>query len=51
MSIPVEYINLYSTSGSVDSITTTGSYSVTFDYYDIARNQLDGIIININITT
>lgn len=51
VSIPTENINLYSTSGSVESITTTGTYSVTFNYFDIARNQLDGIIININITT
>jgi len=37
------------TSGEVTTITSVGSYSVTFDFSDIAQNYLDGVIINLNI--
>lgn len=30
-------------------ITASGTYSMTFDYSDIAQNYLDGVIINLNI--
>lgn len=34
----------------VNLVTTTGSYSMTFDYSDIAQNYLNEVIINLNIT-
>jgi hypothetical protein len=38
------------TSGTVDKILTTGTYSLTFDFSDIAHNYLDGVIVNLEIT-
>jgi hypothetical protein len=38
------------TSGTVDKILTTGTYSLTFDFSDIAHNYLDGVIVNLDIT-
>lgn len=35
----------------ISQISSPGNYSVTFNYYDIARNQLDGVNINLNITS
>lgn len=35
----------------ISQISSPGNYSVTFNYYDIARNQLDGVSINLNITS
>ena len=40
-----------SSSNLVSSITSTGTYSVSFDFSDIAHNYLDGVIINLDITT
>ena len=37
------------TAGEVTTITSVGTYSVTFDFSDIAQNYLDGVIINLNI--
>lgn len=49
------YMNPYNliitgTSGSITSITNPGSYSLTFDFSDIAQNYLDGVIVDLNIT-
>lgn len=38
------------TAGNIDNILTTGTYSVTFDFSDIAHNYLDGVIVNLDIT-
>jgi hypothetical protein len=38
------------TAGDVTSITHTGTYSLTFDFSDIAQNYLDGVVINLNVT-
>lgn len=38
-------------STTVTSITGVGTYSVEFDFSDIAQNFLDGVIINIDITS
>ena len=38
------------TAGVSTSITHTGTYSLTFDFSDIAQNYLDGVVINLNIT-
>ena len=37
------------TAGEVTTITSVSTYSVTFDFSDIAQNYLDGVIINLNI--
>lgn len=37
------------TAGEVTTITSVGTYSVTFDFSDISQNYLDGVIINLNI--
>jgi hypothetical protein len=41
---------LISGSSSVTSITTVGTYSMTFDFSDLAQNYLDGVVVNIGIT-
>jgi len=38
-------------STTVNSITGVGTYSFTFDFSDIAQNYLDGVIINLDITS
>jgi hypothetical protein len=37
-------------SGTVDTILNVGTYSLSFDFSDIAHNYLDGVIVNLNIT-
>lgn len=39
------------TAGSVDKILTTGTYSLTFDFSDLAHNYLDGVNVNLTITS
>lgn len=39
------------TAGAVDRILTTGTYSLTFDFSDLAHNYLDGVNVNLNITS
>lgn len=39
------------TSGVISQISQSGTYSVTFDFADLAENTLDGVVINIDITT
>lgn len=41
---------LISGSSSVASITTVGTYSMTFDFSDLAQNYLDGVVVNLDIT-
>lgn len=38
------------TQGQINSISGVGTYSVTFDFSDIAQNYLDGVIINLDVT-
>jgi hypothetical protein len=38
-------------SNLVSSITSIGIHSVSFDFSDIAQNYLDGVIINLDITS
>jgi hypothetical protein len=33
----------------VVGITASGTYSMTFNYSDIAQNYLDGVVVNLNI--
>ena len=37
-------------SSSVTSIITVGTYSMTFDFSDLAQNYLDGVVVNLDIT-
>jgi len=37
-------------SGVVPTIVIPGTYSLTFDFSDIAQNYLDGVIVDLNIT-
>ena len=34
---------------SIDTITATGSYVVTFNIEDIAKNNLNDIVLNIDV--
>lgn len=50
MSITTSNINLYGTNSTeVSHITSTGTYSMIFDFSDIAQNYLDGVIIYLDI--
>jgi hypothetical protein len=35
----------------VTTINGVGTYSISFDFSDIAKNYLDGVIINLDITS
>jgi hypothetical protein len=37
------------TAGVVNSISTTGTYSLTFNVGDLAQNNLNGVVMNLNI--
>ena len=50
MSIIPSNLIISCTGGSVSNILNTGTYSLSFDYSDIAHNYLDGVIVNLNIT-
>jgi hypothetical protein len=38
-------------SATMSNISATGSYTLAFDLSDIAQNYVDGVMINLNITT
>jgi hypothetical protein len=38
------------TAGDIPSITGVGTYSLTFDFSDIAQNYLDGVVLALNVT-
>lgn len=48
--LPTELI-IGGTSGEVSSISSTGTYSLTFGLKDIADNNLSKVVVNLNITT
>lgn len=48
--LPTELI-ITGSAGEVTSITSIGTYSLTFGLNDIADNSLSGVIVNLNITT
>ena len=50
MSIIPSNLIISGTAGNINNILNTGSYSVTFNLYDIAHNSLDGVIVNLDIT-
>ena len=51
MSIMPSNLIISGTAGNIDNILNTGTYSVTFNFSDIAHNYLDGVIVNLNIAT
>lgn len=50
MSIIPSNLIISGTSGTVSNILNPGTYSLAFDFSDIAHNYLDGVIVNLNIT-
>jgi hypothetical protein len=50
MSIIPSNLILSGTGGSVSNILNPGTYSLSFDFSDIAHNYLDGVIVNLDIT-
>lgn len=49
MNIMDSNIIISGTAGVVNSIGYTGTYSVTFDFSDLAHNGLDGVFVDLNI--
>lgn len=49
MSVSNSNLIISGTNGSIDAITNSGTYSLTFDITDIAYNNLDNFIMQINI--
>ena len=47
--LPSNVILKNSSLTDVVGITASGTYSMTFDYSDIAQNYLDGVVVNLNI--
>ena len=50
MSILPSNLIISGTGGSMSSILNPGTYSLSFDFSDIAHNYLDGVIVELNIT-
>lgn len=48
--LPSNIIVKDNTETAVTTVSATGTYSMTFDYSDIAQNYLNEVIINLNIT-
>ena len=49
MSFTSSYFIISGTSGNISQISQTGSYALGVEFSDIAQNNLDDIIINLNI--
>lgn len=49
MSLSTDSININSGTFSYDSITSTASYQISFNIEDIAKNNLDDIILNLDV--
>lgn len=49
MNIMDSQMIITATSGQVNSISSLGTYSLTFEYRDLADNNLDGVILNLTI--
>lgn len=49
--IQVSNVIVNSPSGEVTYVTTPGTYSLTFNFSDNAQNYLNGVIVNLDITT
>jgi hypothetical protein len=51
MSLTASNFNFLLSGVTVSSITQSGTYSVTFNLMDLAQNTLDGVVLNLTITT
>lgn len=51
MSLAGSNLVINGTSSTVTNILTTGTYSVTFDFSDLAQNYLQGVNISLNIVS
>lgn len=51
MVVTASNILLSGTAGTVSTINSTGTYSMTFDFSDLALNNLTGVVLNLTITT
>lgn len=51
MIVTASNILLSGTAGTVSTINSTGTYSMTFDFSDLALNNLTGVVLNLTITT
>jgi hypothetical protein len=49
MIISSQNLIISGTAGVLSNITYAGTYSLTFDFSDIALNYLDGVVVNLNI--
>jgi hypothetical protein len=49
MGIQSSNLIITGTAGVVNSIVQSGTYSLTFDFSDIAQNYLDGVFVDLNI--
>lgn len=49
MIISPQNLVITGTAGETNTITYSGTYSLTFDFADIALNYLDGVIVNLDI--
>jgi hypothetical protein len=49
MSVTASNVILTGTQGTVDFISTLGSYSMTFDFKDLALNNLNSVVLNLTI--
>ncbi len=50
MNILPSQLIISGTAGTYSNITSVGTYSLTFNFSDIAQNYLDGVIVNLDIT-
>jgi len=51
MSLMDSQMILTGNTGVVSQVSQTGTYSLTFNFTDIATNNLEGVIVNLNITS
>jgi hypothetical protein len=51
MSLMDSQMILTGNTGVVSQVSQTGTYSLTFNFSDIATNNLEGVIVNLNITS
>ncbi len=50
MSLTASNLIITGTAGEISTIVESGTYSVTFDFSDLAQNFLDGVVINLTIS-
>ena len=51
MIVTASNILISGTAGTVSTINSSGTYSMTFDFSDLALNNLTGVVLNLTITT